>query len=165
LLDSLRPDAGRQVAVARSAVLIAAMLWAVAFVLDGFGAPVYAEALAGAAPEASGSLLTSFAANAVMMSRLGLLSWVAGGLGMVMAGGLLLGRRARTHWRIAVGATGILLGAWPLAAALAGEYSAGPFTSSYWMPNALAVGLWHMAFATCVVRRRPQAEPRWIRQG
>lgn len=58
-------------------------LWAVAFVLDGFGAPVYAEALASAdSPEVSAALLTAFRANAAMMSRLGLVSWVVGGVGM-----------------------------------------------------------------------------------
>ncbi len=49
------------------------------------------------------------------------------------------------------GAVGIALGAWPLIATFAGEYAAGPFTSRYWMPNALAVGLWYVALGACAL--------------
>lgn len=154
LMDVLRPDARPIVSTARAALLLAGGLWAVAFALDGFGAPVYAEALVASAPEAEAGVLASFAANAVVMSRLGLVSWVVGGLGIVVLGSLLLARPVRTPWRFVVGVTGVLLGAWPLVAALEGEYAAGPFTSSFWMLNALTVGLWFMALATCAFRRR-----------
>jgi hypothetical protein len=155
LLDALRPDVRALGSAARSALGLAGALWAVAFVLDGFGAPVYAEGLAGAAPAAAGAALTAFRANAVMMSRLGLVSWVAGGLGMIALGAALLapGGAGRTRWRGAVGASGVVLGAWPLLAALEGEYASGPFTSRFWMANALAVGLWYVALAGCAVRR------------
>lgn len=124
------------------------------FVLDGFGAPVYAAALAAGDPAAADrAVLTSFAATAVMMSRLGLVSWVLGGLGIGVLGGALLARRVRTPWRIVVGVSGIVIGAWPLLAALEGEYAAGPFTSRFWLANALAVGLWYIALATCAFGR------------
>ena len=155
LLDALRPEARALVSPARSALLLAGALWAVAFVLDGFGAPVYAAALTAAAPAADAAVLTSFAATAVMMSRLGLVSWVLGGLGITVLGGMLLERRVRTPWRIAVGASGIAIGAWPLLAALEGEYAAGPFTSRFWLANALAVGLWYIGLATCALGRTP----------
>jgi hypothetical protein len=133
-------------------------LWAVAFVLDGFGAPVYAEAIAGGgAPDLAGPALTSFQASALIMSRLGLVSWVAGGLGMALLGGLLLAPSARTKWRVTVGVGGIVIGTWPLLAALEGEYAGGPFTSRFWMMNALAVGLWYVALATCAFGRRRAA--------
>jgi hypothetical protein len=100
-------------------------------------------------------VLTSFEANAIMMSRLGLVSWVAGGLGMAVLGGSLLAHGVRMSWRIAIGVTGIAIGAWPLLAALEGEYAGGPFTSQYWMLNALAVGIWYIALASCAFWPRP----------
>jgi hypothetical protein len=80
VLDVIRPGARARISAARSALLLSAALWAVAFVIDGFGAPVYAEAIASAtSPDIASGLLTSFQADAVMMSRFGLVSWVAGG--------------------------------------------------------------------------------------
>ncbi|MFN0181134.1 MAG: hypothetical protein ACKVZ0_20190 [Gemmatimonadales bacterium] len=157
LLDTLRPDARALTSIARSALLLSGALWAVAFVLDGFGAPVYAEAIAGGAgPDLAGPALTSFRAIAIMMSRLGLVSWIAGGLGIALLGGSLLGLGDRTRWHVAVGVSGILIGVGPLLAALQGEYAGGPFISRFWMMNALAVGLWYLALATCAFGRRPR---------
>ena len=164
LLDAVRPDARAWTSAARSALLLAGALWTVAFVIDGFGAPVYAGAIATAAsPDVAGGVLTSFQAAAIMMSRLGLVSWVAGGLGMIILGGLLLAPDVRTVWRSAVGVSGIVIGAWPLIAALQGEYAGGPFTSRFWMANALAVGVWYIALATCAIGRRRPAQARQSR--
>jgi len=98
--------------------------------------------------------MTSFQANAIMMSRLGLVSWITGGLGMTMLGGALLARGMRTKWRVTVGILGIVIGAWPLFAALQGEYAGGPFTSQYWRLNAIAVSAWYVALASCAFGRR-----------
>jgi hypothetical protein len=157
LLDALSPEARPVTSVARSALLLSGGLWAVAFVLDGFGAPVFANVVAGGGPPglADGALV-SFQAIAIMMSRLGLVSWVLGGLGMALLGGSLLAPGARTRWRMAVGAAGIAIGAWPLLAALEGEYAGGPFISRFWMMNALAVALWYVALAICGFGRRPR---------
>jgi hypothetical protein len=152
LLDAIHPAARGWTSAARSALLLSGALWAVAFVLDGFGAPVYANALTGASAIDTG-LLTSFQANALMMSRLGLVSWIAGGLGMVVLGASMLAPAVRTPWRMMVGVSGIMIGVWPLLAALEGEYAGGPFTSAYWMINALVAALWYVALATCVVRK------------
>ncbi|MDQ3698671.1 MAG: hypothetical protein M3373_11710 [Gemmatimonadota bacterium] len=155
LLDAIHPAARGLTSVARSALLLSGALWAVAFVLDGFGAPVYANALTAAGSSSiDAGVLASFQANAIMMSRLGLVSWVAGGLGIVILGGSLLAPIVRTPWRVAVGVSGILIGAWPLIAAVEGEYAGGPFTSQYWMENALAVGVWYFALASCGLRSR-----------
>jgi hypothetical protein len=157
LLDALRPAARPLTSVARSLLLLAGSLWAVAFVLDGFAAPIFAEAIATAAtPDIASGVLISFRAEAVTMSRLGLLSWIASGLAIVVLGGSLLAPDVRTPWRAVVGVTGIVLGAWPLLAALQGEYAAGPFTSRYWMTNALSAGLWFIALAACALRRERQ---------
>ncbi len=158
LLDAIYPAAHRITGVARSALLLSGALWAVAFVLDGFGAPVYASALvAPGTATVDAAVMAAFEANAIMMSRLGLVSWVAGGLGIVLLASSLLPRTARTPWRIVVGVSGILIGAWPLLAALEGEYAGGPFTSQYWMANALLVGLWYVALASCGFRARRAA--------
>jgi hypothetical protein len=157
LLDALRPTARALTATARSLLLLSGALWAVAFVLDGFGAPVYADAIAAASsPDLARGLLTSFEAQAIMMSRFGLVSWVAGGLGIVILGGSLLAPDVRSPWRMGVGVAGIAIGAWPLLAAVEGEYAGGPFTSRYWMPNALAVGAWYVALASCAFGRSPR---------
>ncbi len=154
LLDAVHPAARALTSSARAALLLSGALWAVAFVLDGFGAPVYANAISGpGSPSFDGGALTSFQANAMMMSRLGLVSWVVGGLGMVVLGGSLLAPSVRTAWRIAIGASGIVIGAWPLLAALEGEYAGGPFTSRYWLANALAAAVWYVGLATCAFRR------------
>lgn len=157
LLDALRPTARALTSTARSLLLLSGALWAVAFVLDGFGAPVYADAIAAASsPDVARGVLTSFQAQAIMMSRFGLVSWVAGGLGIVVLSGSLLAPSVRSPWRIVVGVAGIVIGAWPLLAALQGEYAGGPFTSRFWMPNALAVGVWYVALASCAFGRSPQ---------
>lgn len=157
LLDALRPTARALTSTARSLLLLSGALWAVAFVLDGFGAPVYADAMADASsPDVARGLLTAFQADAIIMSRLGLVSWVAGGLGIVVLGGSLLAPSVRTRWRIAIGAAGIVIGAWPLLAALEGEYAGGPFTSRFWMPNALAAGVWYVALASSAFGRGPR---------
>jgi hypothetical protein len=156
LMDAIEPTARALTSAARSMLVLSGALWAVAFVLDGFGAPVYAGAITGAGSSAiEAGVLTAFEANAIMMSRLGLVSWVAGGLGMAVLGGLLLAHGVRMSWRIAIGVSGIAIGAWPLLAALEGEYAGGPFTSQYWMLNALAVGVWYIALATCAFWPRP----------
>jgi len=154
LLDVLRPAARPVTSIARSLLLLAGALWAVAFVLDGFAAPIFAEAIANAAtPEIASSVLVSFRAEAVTMSRLGLLSWIMSGLAIVILGGSLLARDVRTPWRAVVGLSGIVLGAWPLLATMQGEYAAGPFTSRFWMINALSAGLWFISLGSCAFRR------------
>lgn len=154
LLDALRPAARSLTSIARTLLVLAGSLWAVAFVLDGFAAPIFAQAIATAAtPDIASSVLVSFQAEAVTMSRLGLLSWIASGLAIVVLGGSLLTPDVRTPWRAVVGVAGILLGAWPLLATLQGEYAAGPFTSRFWMMNALSAGLWFIALASCAFRR------------
>lgn len=156
LVDGIASGARSLTSAARSALGLSAALWAVAFVLDGFGAPVYASAIeAGDGSAATAGAMTSFQANAIMMSRLGLVSWVAGGLGMAMLGGELLSPGVRTRWRVAVGLMGIMIGAWPLLAALQGEYAGGPFTSQYWRLNAIVVSAWHVALASCAFGGRP----------
>lgn len=149
VLDVLRPGLRALTSAARSALLLSGALWGVAFVLDGFGAPVYAEAMTG---EAAGDVMTSFKANAVMMSRLGLVSWVAGGVGMAILGASLL--TLRSAWRAVVGVAGLLIGLWPLLAAVQGEYAGGPFTSRFWLWNAVAAALWYIALASCVFGAR-----------
>lgn len=160
VLDAIRPNARARISAARSALILSAALWAVAFVIDGFGAPVYAEAIATAAsPEVASGLLTTFQADAIMMSRFGLVSWVAGGVGMIILGALLLSPGERSMWRVAVGISGILIGTWPLAAAFQGEYAGGPFVSRFWMANALVVAMWYVALASCAFGRGPR-QPR-----
>ena len=155
VLDAIRPVARARTSAARSALILSAALWAAAFVIDGFGAPVFAGAIASASsPDVAGALLTTFQADAVMMSRFGLVSWIVGGLGMIILGASLLSAGERSMWRLGVGISGILIGIWPLAAALQGEYAGGPFVSRFWSVNAVGVALWYIALASCALARR-----------
>ena len=156
LLEKLTSASPRLESTARGALFFSAGLWAVAFALDGFGAPVLASGIVDqASPELLESALLAFQANAVVMSRLGLVSWVVGGAGIVLVSAVLLSAGARTAWRSVVGVLGIAVGTWPLIAALAGPYAAGPFTSAFWLPNAVAVGAWYVALASCAYRLEP----------
>jgi hypothetical protein len=72
---------------------------------------------------------------------------------MAILGGSLLVHGVRTRWRLVVAVTGLVIGFWPLMAALQGEYAGGPFTSRFWMANALAAALWYVALAPCALGR------------
>lgn len=157
VLDGFGRGVARVASTARAALFLSAALWAVAFALDGFGAPVIATGIIDpVSPDLTGPALLAFEANAVVMSRLGLVGWVVGGAGIVLVSAILLTPGVRTTWRTVVGAAGMVLGAWPLVAALTGPYAAGPFTSEFWLPNAVAAGTWFVTLATCVLPlRRP----------
>jgi len=142
--------------VARSALLLAAGLWSVAFVLDGFVGPKLAGAIASAGTAADAEAIRAFSANQLTMARLGMLSIVLVGTAMLALGAaLLVDARARS-WRSIVGALGVIGGAWPLVAALRGEFYPGPFTSPWWTITALTIGLWFLLLGTVVPRLDPR---------
>ena len=143
--------------LARSALMLAAGLWSVAFVLDGFVGPKLANAIVAAGVSGDAEAIRAFSANQLAMARLGMLSIVLVGTAMTAFGGaLLMGARIRS-WRSAVGALGLVSGAWPVAAALRGEFYPGPFTSPWWTITALAIGFWFLLFATVVPALDPRA--------
>lgn len=144
--------------VGRGAVLMGAALWALAFVLDGFVAPRLAMAVAAARVGADGAAIAAFGTNAFTMARLGLISFTLMGVATLAFGAaLMLGARLRS-WRGFVGATGLLVGAWPLVAALRGEFDPGPFTSVYWTATAISIGLWYLLLGTALPGLRAQAK-------
>jgi hypothetical protein len=143
----------------RTAMLLAAALWSVGFVLDGFVGPRLAEAIAAAGVGADAVAIRSFVANQLTMARLGMLSVVLIGAAMFSFGAALLIDSAPRSWRAAVGALGVLAGAWPSIAAMRGEFSPGPFTSPYWTLMALSIGVWFLLLGTVLPslgRRAPQ---------
>jgi hypothetical protein len=134
--------------VGKGALLLAAGLWSMAFVLDGFVAPGLAESIAAAGLGADRVAINAFRANQLTMARLGMLSVVLMGVAMFTFGtGLLIDSTLRS-WRTVVGALGVLAGAWPAIAAMAGEFFPGPFTSSYWSLTALSIGVWFVLLGT-----------------
>ena len=147
-----------------SALMLAAGLWSVAFVLDGYVGPRLAATIVAAGASADMQAIGAFSANQLTMARLGMLSIVLVGAAMTAFGvALLLDSRPRS-WRSAVGAIGAVVGAWCLVAALGGEFYPGPFTSRYWSLTALSIGVWFLLLATVLPRLRPRddraAEPR-----
>lgn len=155
---ALLPERGQSVwATAQTALTMSATLWIVGFVLDGFIAPVYANAVVG--PSGSGAdpmLLTMFGANQTTLVRIGLMSWILNGLAITLFSiGLLVSSR-RPSAGAAVGVVGIIIGVWPFIAALTGEFSPGPFTSHFWKPTALVTAFWYVALGGCLmVARHP----------
>jgi len=148
--------------LAAVALAMGATAWAVTFVFDGFVALRHAQAIAANPPGDMTALLIAFQANQVVVIRLGLMSWILIALGVAAFGGSILATAPRP--RIAtqlIGATGILLGAWPIVAWALGIFDPGPFTSRWWPPTALLTTAWFMAMGALVVARatsKAQAE-------
>ena len=136
--------------VGKTALMLGAGLWAIAFVLDGYVGPRLAQAIAAAGVGADALALRTFATNQYMMARLGMLAIVLIGAAiLVLSGAMLFGARPRS-WQAAVGGLGLLIGGWPLIAASRGEFWPGPFTSPYWSLTALSLGLWFVLLGTAV---------------
>jgi hypothetical protein len=138
--------------VGRNALLLASALWSVAFVLDGYAGPRLAAVIAAAGVGSDAAAITAFSVSQLTMARLGMLSVVLMATAMLAFGtALLVDARVRS-WRATVGVLGVIAGAWPIIAALRGEFFPGPFTSSYWTVTALSMGLWFPLLGTVLPR-------------
>jgi hypothetical protein len=143
--------------VGRTALMLGASLWAVAFVLDGYVGPRLAQAIAAAGVGADALAIKTFSTNQYMMARLGMLSMVLiGGAILVISAAMLVESRRRS-WRAVVGALGVLVGGWPLIAAARGEFWPGPFTSPYWTATAISLGVWFLLLASAIPGMRREA--------
>jgi len=142
--------------IGRTALMLGATLWAIAFVLDGYVGPRLAQAIAAAGVGADALALKTFSTNQYMMARLGMLSMVLfGGAILVIGSAMLVESRFRS-WRAVVGGLGVLVGGWPLIAAARGEFWPGPFTSPYWTATAITLGVWFLLLGTAMPRMRPE---------
>ena len=146
--------------IARSALLGGALLWALAFVLDGYVGPRYAEAVVAAGPGADAAAIAVFGANAFTMARIGSVSIVLIAASVLaFAVCLLLDARLKS-WRAFVGAIGLAVGGWPLIATAQGEFDPGPFVSVHWTVTAVSLGAWFLLFASTLPGfARDQAAP------
>jgi hypothetical protein len=134
--------------VARMALLGGAVLWALAFVLDGYVGPRHARAIASVGPASDAAALATFGTNAFTMARIGMVSIALIATAVLgFAGALLFDARLRS-WRTFVGVAGLVVGAWPLVATLQGRFHPGPFTSVYWTATAISLGLWFLLLGT-----------------
>jgi hypothetical protein len=136
--------------VGRASLLLAAGAWALAFILDGFVGPQYARVIAASPTGSVTSSMQAFGISQLTMARLGMISIVLIGAGITANSIALLAMRRWRSWGGAVSAIGILVGLWPMIAALRGEFSPGPFTSPYWSYTALSITLWMILFATAL---------------
>jgi hypothetical protein len=129
--------------ITRSAFGIGAVLWIIAFILDGYVAPIYArEIVSPTNPEIGRTALFMFKISALTMAKLGLVGLLLFGLSFAAYGvGLVSGARS-APWRMILGALGIVVGLWPMVAFAIGEFTPGPFTSPYWTATAIALGVW-----------------------
>lgn len=141
--------------LARSALMLAAGLWSVAFVLDGFAGPKLASAIEAAGVSADAEAIRAFSVNQLTMARLGMLSIVLVGVSMLAFGGALLVDVRLRSWRAAVGILGVAGGTWPVVATMRGEFYPGPFTSPWWTLTALVIGIWFLLLGTVVPRLNP----------
>lgn len=136
--------------VGKTALMLGACLWAIAFVLDGYVGPRLAQAIAAAGVGADALAIKTFSTNQYMMARLGMLSMVLmGGAILVISAAMLVESRLRS-WRAVVGGLGVLVGSWPLIAAARGEFWPGPFTSPYWTATAISLGIWFLLLGTAM---------------
>jgi hypothetical protein len=140
--------------VARTALLLAAGLWSVAFVLDGFVGPKLAASIADAGVSADALAIRAFSVNQLTMARLGMLSIVLVGTAMTAFGASLLWGARAASWTALVGAMGVTIGMWTFVAAFRGEFYPGPFTSQYWSATALSIGIWWGLLGSVVARMR-----------
>ena len=126
--------------MAAAAMALAATLWSVTFVFDGFVASYIVRSI----PADAGRNL--LAANQDVVIRLGLISWLAMAFAMIAGGvGGLASNRMRSRTSLVLAWTGIALGLWPFIAWMTGLFLPGPFTSPYWNVSAVAVAFWFLA--------------------
>ena len=124
--------------MAKTAITLAATVWAVTFVFDGFVAPNIVRRMT---PETG---LYQLAVNQDAVIRLGLVSWLALGFAMIAGSvGTLLSCRSGGAKVLAW--IGIPLGAWPFTAWATGTFLPGPFTSRYWNVSAVSAAFWFLA--------------------
>jgi hypothetical protein len=122
--------------LAKSALPIAAVSWAVTFVFDGFVAPVVVHTYSGNAA------IEQLMVNQQVVIRMGLIAWLLMAVAVVASAGGLIAETS-VGLRV-IGALGLLVGGFPLIAWLTGEFLPGPFTSPYWGYSALATALWFL---------------------
>jgi xanthosine utilization system XapX-like protein len=145
-------------ALGAAALAMGATAWAVTFVFDGFAALRYAEAISGNSPDDMTSLLVGFRANQVVVIRLGLVSLVLIGIGMVAFGASMFGATGHSRpvlWLL--GVSGILVGSWPIVAWATGVFDPGPFTSRWWKPTALLTAVWFMSAGIAILAEAARA--------
>jgi hypothetical protein len=144
---------------AASAMTVAATVWSLAFVFDGFVASYIVRSF----PSDAGRNLLAVNQNVVI--RLGLISWLAMGFSMIAGGvGILAsdGVENRSRTSVVLAWTGIALGLWAFIAWITGLFLPGPFTSPYWNVSAVSVAFWFLAVGVFLLASRQQeiqAEP------
>jgi hypothetical protein len=135
-----------------------ATAWAVTFVFDGFVALRIAQAMLASRPNDMPSIATAFHANQVVVIRLGLVSLVLIGWGMAALGGSILASTMGSRTlRWLLGASGLLLGAWPTIAWAAGVFEPGPFVSRLWVPTALLTAAWFVSAGVVTIAHAARA--------
>jgi hypothetical protein len=135
-----------------TAMTLAATLWSVAFVFDGFVASYIVRSF----PSDAGRNLLAVNQNVVI--RLGLISWLAMGFSMIAGGLGILASEDRSRTSLALAWTGIGLGLWAFIAWITGLFLPGPFTSPYWNVNAVSVAFWFLAVGVFLLVSTPAAE-------
>ena len=122
--------------------------WSIVFVLDGFVAPLNAAAVLDGGTIAA---VNAFRTNQEIVIRLGLVSWLLIGVGIAATSVAMLTHARRRRTRVALATVGLVVGLWPIAAWVTGEFVPGPFTSALWTATAVLTSLWFLASATAVI--------------
>ena len=137
--------------MANSAMTLAATVWAVTFVFDGFVAP---DIVRWMTPETG---LYQLAVNQDAVIRLGLVSWLMLSFSIIAGSvGILVSSPSRSAKVLAW--IGLPLGAWPFYAWATGTFLPGPFTSRYWNVSAVSAAFWFLAVGVyLLVSMAPQS--------
>ena len=151
--------------IGKTALLLGAGLWAIAFVLDGYAGPRLAQSIALAGVDNDAAAIRSFSTNQYTMARLGMLSVVLIGCSMIALAFTTLTEMGARNWRGVVAGLGLGVGVWILSMAIRGEFSPGPFTSERWTLLAISLGVWFLLFGLAKAtlsrpERRDRIDPR-----
>ncbi len=143
-------------ALGLAALMMAAVCWSVAFVLDGFVAPGLARALL-ESPDSSQALqaMANFRANSDVVVRMGLVSWILlGAATAALAASLAVAPAAGRAVRWPLALAGLVLGIFPLLAWWGGTFVPGPFVSPWWNVSAISTAFWYVAAGSLLMATR-----------
>lgn len=118
---------------------LGAVAWAVVFVLDGFVAPLHAEAVL---ESGNAAAVMAFRTNQEVVIRLGLVAWILIGVGIASSAVGTWSSSIRSLRAGSFAILGLCVGLWPLAAWSIGDFRPGPFTSGLWVPTAVLTSMW-----------------------
>lgn len=141
------------------ALLIGALFWSIAFVIDGFGTEALGRYLNEGIAEVN-ILVMNVRLLQVIVLRLALTSVVFTGIGMVLlSASIWVTSLFSYRVRVSLCAVGVITGVWPLIAMFTGIFVPGPFVSDLWVSTAGVINVWFFVIGLLVFKMVRQSQP------